>query len=256
MIDLDSFSNRWEISAKLTLITPMRIGGGQNAGAYSLSQAPVMLSYDAQTGTALPYIPGSSLKGVLRSTVERIVRTFNEEKACIGVGDKKTSKVLCGDCDVCSVFGSQKAGASIRVQDAYLSSSMGNKGVLEERPHCATLYTLIDGSYKMQVSTRRKGNRTFDVPRINLRMEEVIASNTSFDIKINLDNADEKDVGMIVLALNEFNHKRCHIGGGVSRGHGFAEVYGTRVKKKVIFSDPERFFRLIPSLLIHITSVM
>ena len=81
MIDFDSFSDRWEISAKLTLVTPMRIGGGQNAGAYSLSQTPVMLSYDAQTETARPYIPGSSLKGVLRSTVERIVRTFNEEEA-------------------------------------------------------------------------------------------------------------------------------------------------------------------------------
>jgi CRISPR-associated protein Csm3 len=237
MIDFDSFSNRWEISAKLTLVTPMRIGGGQNAGAYSLSQAPVMLSYDAQTEIAEPFIPGSSLKGVLRSTVERIVRTFNEKEACIGVGNKKTDRVLCGEYDVCSVFGSQEAGASIRVQDAHLSSVMGNKGVLEERPHCSTEYELKAGHYVM----KKKNNK---VPKTQLRQEEIVASNTSFDIKINLDNADEKDVGMIILALNEFNHKRCHLGGGVSRGNGFAEVFGIRVKRKIVSSNPEKLFQI------------
>lgn len=240
MPDFDSFSNRWEISAKLTLVTPMRIGGGQNAGAYSLSQTPVMLSYDAQTETALPYIPGSSLKGVLRSTVERIVRTFNEEKACVGVGDKKISRVLCGDCVVCSVFGSQKAGSSIRVQDAHLSSDISNKRALEERPHCSTDYEPKDGYYVMR--TKNRGN--FKVPKTLLRQEEIVAANTSFDIKINLDNADEKDVGMVILALNEFNHKRCYLGGGVSRGHGFADVYGMRVKRKTVSNNPEQLFQI------------
>ncbi len=240
MIDFDSFSNRWEISAKLILETPMRIGGGQNAGAYSLSQTPVMLSYDAQTEIAEPFIPGSSLKGVLRSTVERIMRTFNEGKTCIGVGDKKTSKVLCGSCDVCSVFGSQEASSSIKVQDAHLSRTMSSKGVLEERPHCSTDYELKDGYYVM----KKKNRGNFRVPKTLLRQEEIVASNTSFDIKINLDNADEKDVGMVILALNEFNHKRCHLGGGVSRGHGFAKVRGVRVKRKIVSSNPEQLFQI------------
>ncbi|HUT63489.1 MAG TPA: RAMP superfamily CRISPR-associated protein, partial [Anaerolineae bacterium] len=87
MSDFDVFSNRWEITGKITLVTPLRIGGGQNAGAYSLSQSPVLLSYDAHTQTAQPYLPGSSLKGVLRSTMERIIRTLNEKKSCIAVGE-------------------------------------------------------------------------------------------------------------------------------------------------------------------------
>ncbi len=241
MIDFDSFSNRWEISAKLTLVTPMRIGGGQNAGAYSLSQTPVMLSYDAQTDMAEPFIPGSSLKGVLRSTVERIVRTFNENEACIGVEDNKTTKFPCGDCDVCSLFGSQEAGSSIKVQDAHLAKGMSNKGLLEARPHCATKYKKNEYTnlYEVVLDSKNKNK-----PAILPRFEEIVASNTSFDIKINLDNADEKDVGMIILALNEFNHKRCHLGGGVSRGHGFAEVIGIRVKRKIVSSNPEQLFQI------------
>lgn len=241
MIDFDSFSNRWEISAKLTLVTPMRIGGGQNAGAYSLSQTPVMLSYDAQTEIAEPFIPGSSLKGVLRSTVERIVRTFNEKEACIGVGNKKTDRVLCGGCDVCYVFGSQEAGSSIKVQDAHLSKGMSNKGPLEERPHCATKYNKNESTNLYEVVLDSKNKKK---PAIAPRFEEIVASNTSFDIKINLDNADEKDVGMIILALNEFNHKRCHLGGGVSRGNGFAEVLGIRVKRKIVSINPEQLFQI------------
>jgi len=109
--DFGTFQNQWEISAKLNLVTPFRIGGGQNAGEYSLSQTPVLLSYDAITHKALPYIPGSSFKGVLRSSLERIIRTFNEKYACVAVFGKKAkweTNVLCGnsDCITCSIFGS------------------------------------------------------------------------------------------------------------------------------------------------------
>lgn len=244
MIDFDSFSNRWEITAKLTLVTPMHIGGGQNAGAYSLSQTPVMLSYDSQTELALPYIPGSSLKGILRSTVERIVRTFNEEKGCIAVANKndKTTKILCGNCISCFIFGSQKTGASIRVQDSHLSKSMYNRGTLEERTHCSTVYSNKNGFY---VKIKNKSH----IPKTNLRQEEIVAANTSFDITINLDNADEKDVGIIILALNEFNHKRCYLGGGISRGYGFADVNGLRVTKKALSDNPENLFKIEPEQL-------
>lgn len=241
MTDFDTFKDRWQITAKLSLITPLRIGGGQNAGAYSMSQTPVLLSYDNSTDTAEPYIPGSSLKGVLRSNVERIIRTFNNNYACIGVGDKKKEMVLCGDekCMTCSIFGSQKSGASIRVQDAHLSSSTGKTGLLEDRPHCATSYRINRNTelYEIVVDKKKK-------PKTGLRTEEVVVKNTSFDITINLDNATEQDVGMIVLALNEFNNRRCYLGGGASRGYGFADVSRLNVTHKELKDDEDFLFRV------------
>lgn len=242
MIDFDTFKNRWEITAKLTMVTPLRIGGGQNAGAYSLSQSPVLLAYDAQTQTAEPYIPGSSLKGVLRSTVERIVRTINEKKSCIAVG--KRDKVLCGDCVSCSIFGSQKKGASIRVQDAHLSTEIGSGGVLDERPHCATLYNKKGDEYVMRMRKQGWGGKSYEIPKTILRMEEVVAANTSFDLNINLDNADEHEVGLVLLALNEFNHKRSCLGGGTSRGNGFADMNHVRVTRKRVVPDEDLLFKV------------
>ncbi|MCG7850085.1 MAG: RAMP superfamily CRISPR-associated protein [ANME-2 cluster archaeon] len=244
MSDFDVFSNRWEITGKITLVTPLRIGGGQNAGAYSLSQSPVLISYDAHTQTAQPYIPGSSLKGVLRSTMERIIRTLNEKKSCIAVGERRAvNNVLCGksDCVPCSIFGSQKSGASIRVQDAHLCDDVEFGNVLDERPHCATLYDKRSDRYEMQMV--RRGN--FKVPKTILRMEEVVATNTSFDLNINIDNVNDRDIGLLMLMLEEFNHKRCHLGGGVSRGHGFADIGDLKVIKKTIDSDNKLFFNVL-----------
>lgn len=244
MSDFDVFSNRWEITGKITLVTPLRIGGGQNAGAYSLSQSPVLLSYDAQTQTAQPYVPGSSLKGVLRSTMERIIRTLNENKSCIAVGDRRAvHNVLCGksDCVPCSIFGSQKSGASMRVQDAHLCDDVGFGNVLDERPHCATIYDSRSDPYEMQME--RRGN--FEVPKTILRMEEVVAANTSFNLNINIDNVDDRDVGLLLLALGEFNYKRCYLGGGVSRGHGFADIEELKVIKKTVDGDEQSFFNIL-----------
>jgi len=44
-----------------------------------------------------------------------------------------------------------------------------------------------------------------------MRSEEIVAANTAFDMNIVLDNASEEEVGMILLALEEFNAKRCYI---------------------------------------------
>src|SRR5665647_743535 len=151
--DFGVFQNQWKISAKLNLVTPFRIGGGQNAGEYSLSQTPVLLSYDASTQRALPYIPGSSLKGVLRSSMERIIRTFNDSKACVAVvgrNARRETDVLCGNCVSCSIFGSMEAGPKIHVRDSQLQDDMSFGETVEERPHCATVFKENRGYYEKQ----------------------------------------------------------------------------------------------------------
>lgn len=238
--DFGVFENQWEISAKLNLVTPFRIGGGQNAGEYSLSQTPVLLSYDASSQRAFPYIPGSSLKGVLRSSLERIIRTFNENKACIAVRGKnvnRETKVLCGNCFICSIFGSMEAGPKIHVRDSQLTDDMSFGEMIEERPHCATVFKEKFGFYEKQYDSRGR-------PRTFMRSEEIVAADTSFDVNITLDNATEEEVGLVLLALDEFNAKRCYIGGSVSRGNGFADIADVKVVKKTLQKNPESLFTI------------
>lgn len=219
MPDFDIFTNRCTITASLELETPLRIGGGQNAAAYSISSAPVLQTYNAKTKIYEPYIPGSSLKGVLRSTVERIIRTFDEKKSCVSVG---AGQKPCGGCITCDIFGSMDAGAKVRVRDAHMSNERGI--VLKDQPHCATLYDRNLNPLKDY------NNRV----KTSLRIEETVASGSGFNVQIDIDNARDVEIGLVILALDEFNNKRIQLGGGSSRGNGFANINLKSVTKKSI----------------------
>ncbi len=61
-----------------------------------------------------------------------------------------------------------------------------------------------------------------------------MAPGLSFDVQIDVDNSDEKETGLVLLALDEFNKKRIQLGGGTSRGNGFADVNNVIAKKKYV----------------------
>src|SRR6516225_8124414 len=71
-IDQQNFQNRYELRNRyvfrgnLVMETALHIGGGK--ATLSSSDSPVVLTPDQK-----PFIPGSSFKGALRSTVEKIV---------------------------------------------------------------------------------------------------------------------------------------------------------------------------------------
>jgi CRISPR-associated RAMP protein (TIGR02581 family) len=87
------------------------------------------------------YLPGSSLKGVLRSHAERIARTFNREAACDPFGKKEDPESSCSacfdkrkesgesdlktptayqdSCLICQLFGSTWVAGRLATTDAY-----------------------------------------------------------------------------------------------------------------------------------------
>ncbi|MCA1917604.1 RAMP superfamily CRISPR-associated protein [Methanospirillum hungatei] len=209
MDSLDRFLNRYEIEGTIELKTPMRIGGGQNAAMYSLSPAPAIECFDAGLGVFEPYIPGSSLKGILRSTLERLVRTFDDSKCCVSVGNKKEGGVLCGkdSCVSCRIFGSMNGGAKVRIRDSHLTdewrSQEDRRGFLREQPHFGS----------------PKPGKTGQ-----MRPEESVSAGTEFRFHIDLDNGTDEEAGLILLALREFSLNRAHLGGGSTRGHGFCSI--------------------------------
>src|SRR5436305_13506961 len=64
--------NRYKFTGQLVMQTALHIGGGKVT--LSHSDSPVVL-----TPENIPFIPGSSFKGALRSTVEKIVPSLPEE---------------------------------------------------------------------------------------------------------------------------------------------------------------------------------
>lgn len=69
-------------TTKYITLSPVRVGSSNGKSLYS----PVDLQVIRMTigGKEIPYIPGSSLKGVLRSTVEMILRSYGMEVCSMG----------------------------------------------------------------------------------------------------------------------------------------------------------------------------
>lgn len=100
------FRGKYIIKCDLKLLTGLHIGKGQN----SLEIGGVDNSV-VKDAYGKPYIPGSSLKGKMRSLMEFTENKITADNLIITVGDR--SKIdrkrmhMCGDlaCSVCNIFG-------------------------------------------------------------------------------------------------------------------------------------------------------
>ncbi len=238
--------NRYIFTGQFVMDTALHIGGGRVT--LSSSDSPVVLTPDQQ-----PFIPGSSFKGALRSTVEKIVPSLpgefgfsscalidlsDEESAekfgqrdewpegvcpTIAQGDlsrlrrkfagqpreqKIVSDAMHNLCDTCLLFGSPFTAARLNVNDLYMPDW---SGVIETR----------DGVAIDRDSEKAKDRLKYDF--------EVVPASASFNLKIVLENATERDLALLCVGLSEFVHGFGAIGGKRSRGLGMGKLTGLQV---------------------------
>lgn len=170
--------------------------------------------------TKEPYIPGSSLKGKMRSELEKKYGSFKWEGKN---GDKTNDKVLvpsnkepcgCGqkECPICSIFGAHKypgapsAPTRIIVRDAVLTRDMTEHGLILER--------------KIENIVSRDSD-TADSPRTIER----VPAGTSFDFEIVLRifEGDNKDVLIDKVKEGLDLVQKSYLGGCGTRGSGHVE---------------------------------
>jgi CRISPR-associated RAMP protein (TIGR02581 family) len=100
-------------------LTPLRVGVGREpplGSAVDIAPLRVRLA----DGGEKPYIPGSSLKGVLRSLAETILRARGE--SVHDPWDFKAAEKEAENgnfCLICGIFGSTRLASHVRVYDAY-----------------------------------------------------------------------------------------------------------------------------------------
>ncbi len=179
----------YRIKGTIEMLTPFRIGSGRDA-EYSLNQNPVLLRYDAESDVYEPFIPGSSIKGVLRAAAHRIAKTHGYEMKRVR---GEYEPIIVGE-----IFGNMEHAAKVKIRDA---SYAGEK--------------LIFPKEDPKISVRGR--------KPHLRQEETLPpSEFSFEITVN--NPTEEEMKLFLAAMEEINSKRAYFGGGVSRGRGFARV--------------------------------
>ena len=116
--DFDRLEVLTRITGSLVNLTPLRVGVGREPPLGAVVDiAPLRIRF-AGGGTS-PYIPGSSLKGVLRSLAESILRAqdkhVHDPWDFEAVEEEKNGSF----CLMCGIFGSTGLASHVRVYDAY-----------------------------------------------------------------------------------------------------------------------------------------
>ncbi len=213
------FSGKYIIKADLRCITGLHIGGTDEGFEIGGMDNPVIK--DPITG--YPYIPGSSLKGKMRSLLEWV-----DAKVKFGT-DKKgnpTGKLCeCGTCDICIVFGcsaatSAKEPTRLTVRDSFpKDSSVENwEANLGEK-----IYTEVKTENAIDRLTSEANPRSMErVPADSVFEVEML-----FDLYKNDDVKKLKKVfeGMMLLEDSA-------LGGGGSRGSGKVVFDNIEISKK------------------------
>jgi len=226
----DKLAGKMLIEGVIHCITGMHIGGKQE----SVEMGGVDLLVIRDPVSRQPYIPGSSLKGKLRSLLERFYYAkdlsfeFNRNMRISGQDIRHHE---CGEesCAVCRLFGAAKFGsvtenlpASLYVRDAYLKDESK-----DELKRIETGFYLTEVKFENTLDRVTSAANPREIERVPRGAE------FSFQMVYNLwEQKDRKDVEEDIMAL--FIAMRFlsdnYLGGHGSRGYGQVRLQDIRLK--------------------------
>ncbi|MBN1605711.1 MAG: CRISPR-associated RAMP protein [Polyangiaceae bacterium] len=209
---------RW--TGQLTLLTALHVGASKGVDAADM---PVLRDVEGY-----PFIPGASIKGVLRSTAESLVRALGQPRtarlwACDPLLDQRESaERACGvqaphqkrsevdvtqHCAICRLFGSRLLASHVRISDALIPEAQRRR-----RPPIE----LRDGVGIDRDRRVARGRLKYDF--------EVVSPGTTFDLELFVENPEPWLMGLLCVALDQVKEGFCALGGFTSRGLGRATL--------------------------------
>ena len=222
----DTFHSRLNLQGELETLTAFRIGAGRSTSPIS-ADLPVV-----RDAANLPYIPGSSFKGVLRSYVESLMRSLSAETRivcnptdnqmqCITSEQMQnlrqerdnhrwdsarfSEEILERTCWVCQVFGSPWYASKLHIRDLHVQPQLWF-GQYQQR----------DGVAIDRDTETAADKKLYDY--------EVVPAGIRFDFRAVVDNADAWQLGLLYVGLAAFENNRLTLGGGSSRGLGLVHL--------------------------------
>ena len=194
-----------EIRGKITCKTGLRIGGTVETVGIGETDNPII----RHPITRMPYIPGSSLKGKLRSLLETKYSSRTQETG---------EPCDCASCEICSLFGCGKSAKGkgptrLIFRDAALTEKSAQ-----------LLSDALPGSFaevKKEIAMdRNKGSTRTG----SLREQERVPEGTEFDFSISVRMFEEDESGRSLyfdrLAEAFEMLEKDYLGGSGTRGYG------------------------------------
>ena len=243
--------NRYIVTCTLTPTAALHVGGGVVSGK---TDAPF---FEDHMG---PLIPGSTLRGVMRSRLERVLQAIGGDRGCVLFTDDQEiecrthptcftvngkllekfkkdhatkpsaererlleQKLLEGNglCDICRLFGSPLLGSKLRISDA--------------RPDDA----------KRQVRDGVGIDRDTETAREHIKYDFEALDSTGFLLRTEIENATANDLALLAILFQEMREPGIDVGGKKSRGLGRCRLTGPLTVKG--FSGREELMRFLTS---------
>lgn len=233
MIHFDTFDNQLRISGTLALDTALHIGGGDHQ-QYGTDSSVV------KTIDGRPFIPGSSLKGVLRTYLERLgqanilekgnyhdpcmygdtmcLSQYNSKdarnkllKKCEENGEDFHETLAKESCVICHLFGNQLRAGKVRISDAMVTGDWQD------------VYEIRKGVGISRDTGKAIRGALYDF--------EVIPAGTNFGIEILADNLTPLEEKWLLVGISGLIQGRLLLGGKTARGLGHFHGEGWKVSK-------------------------
>ena len=244
----DVFKNRLEITGTLSTVTALRISAGRSTEPIG-TDLPVI-----KDALGRPLIPGASFKGALRSRLESFLRgvlgddrklvanpAIEEEwsinkheikdfKETFKNDDKELTRVILEHTDLASrLFGSPWLASKFQVRDLTVLPDTWF-GQYQERDGVA-----ID----RDTETAADG-KLYDF--------QVVPAGTLFEFQVVVENAEDWELGLLMIGLHQFETEQIPLGGGRSRGLGVVRLDIDQLRWFDVEDDPTRLIDYLKKL--------
>jgi CRISPR-associated RAMP protein (TIGR02581 family) len=226
---LKKLINECTVKLKLKTVDPLLI----KSGVATLSGPNMAFVVTYRNGQREPYLPGSSLKGVIRSHAERIARTLKSPSACepfwndeiekeVKRNQERAETIWCGErfkrrekklhqqinnetaykdsCPACRLFGSTYYAGRFSISDGYLIEELRQR-----RPQQR------DGVGIDRFTGGASKRAKFDLE---------VLSEATFECTIRVRNFELWQLGWLAYVIQDLKDEMIHIGSGKSRGLG------------------------------------
>lgn len=245
----DIFKNRLTITGTLTTITALRISAGRSTEPIG-SDLPVI-----KDAFGNPLIPGSSFKGAMRSRLESFLRGINPSFAANPAIEAEwsiTNERLNGKNGIkeevendLKQYPEKERNAK---RDELLTNKIINETDLASRlfgsPWLASKFQVRDltikpdtwfGQYQERdgVAIDRDTETAADGKLYDF---QVVPAGIQFEFQAVVENAEEWELGLLMIGLHQFETEQVPLGGGRSRGLGVVKL---DINEMLWFDYPE-----------------
>ena len=205
------------ITGTITCETGLRIGGSSESIEIGGMENPII----RHPITDEPYIPGSSLKGKLRSLLEyKHGRRDNRGDD----NDRTGEPCQCGQCIICRVFGAHKntrhrlGPTRVLFRDASLTTK-SKKWLIDAQASKGIFFTEVKTENIIDRNTGIAANK-------GLRTQERVPAGAEFDFEISVRIFDDDNEGEIITLLEDglTMLEQDYLGGSGSRGYGKVKI--------------------------------